>query len=65
LAGQIHFHEKKEFLDWVGLARYSPEAWPDEALEGGLTRPLTKKGEKLGEGEIRQRFMLIPSDFCS
>jgi hypothetical protein len=41
--GQIHFHERQEFLDWGGWYRYPSEAWPDEALERGLPRPLAKR----------------------
>ena len=38
---------------WTGEVwyRYPSEAWPDEALERGLPRPLAKRG-KTGEGKL-------------
>jgi hypothetical protein len=35
---------------WIleGLSGYPSEAWPDEALERGLSRPMAKKRKNLG-----------------
>jgi hypothetical protein len=50
---------------WTGEAwyRYSSEAWPDEAMERGLPRPLAKKGKKLGRTRRRTylNFLIVTS----
>jgi hypothetical protein len=44
------FISMRDRSSWTeeGWYRYSSEAWPDEALERGLPRPLVKRGKKWG-----------------
>jgi hypothetical protein len=48
------FISMRDRSSWTeeGWYRYTSEAWPDEALERCLPRPLAKRGKKLEEGKI-------------
>jgi len=48
------FVPMRDRSSWMlkGWLSYSSEAWPDEALKGGVAQVVGKEKEKLGEGKF-------------
>jgi len=59
--GLGRFITMRERRSWTGEGwyRYPSEAWPDEAMERGLPRPLAKRGKKWGRTSSESTLIFI------